>query len=64
MDIENKYKLLIDPLSPGIWLHVFKSLNEQSFENLIFAYPKFQLLKIAWKHYFVFLMHNFFFSAY
>jgi hypothetical protein len=49
INIEDKYQPLIDQLPSESWLHVFKFLNEQDIENLIFAYPKFQLLKIAWK---------------
>ena len=40
---------LIDQLPPEMWLHIFKFLHEQEVHNLIYAYPKFQLLKLIWE---------------
>ncbi|CAF4100244.1 unnamed protein product [Rotaria sp. Silwood2] len=40
---------LIDKLSIEIWLSIFKHLHEQDVQHLIFAFPKFQLLKIMWE---------------
>ncbi|CAF0906569.1 unnamed protein product [Rotaria sordida] len=41
-------KPLIDKLPSEMWLHIFKYLHEQDVQHLIFAFPQFQLLKIAW----------------
>ncbi|CAF4223160.1 unnamed protein product [Rotaria sp. Silwood2] len=41
-------KLLIDQLPPEMWLYIFKYLHQQDVQHLIFAFPQFQLLKIAW----------------
>lgn len=49
MTIEDESKPLIDEFPSEIWLNIFKFLHEQDVENLIFAYPEFQLLKIAWE---------------
>ena len=48
MDIGDEQKPLFNQLPIETWLHVFRFLDEAAVQNLIFAYPEFQLLKIAW----------------
>ncbi|UJR12472.1 hypothetical protein I4U23_016647 [Adineta vaga] len=47
---ENKdsEKSLMDRLSTELWLEISKFFDEKDFQNLIFAFPHFQLLKIVW----------------
>ncbi|CAF3252277.1 unnamed protein product [Rotaria sp. Silwood2] len=45
-DEENQ---LIDKLPIEVWLSIFKHLHEQDVQHLIFAFPKFQLLKMIWE---------------
>ena len=46
---QDEHYSLTERLPAEIWLHIFKFLSEQNIQNLIFAYPKFQLLKIIWE---------------
>jgi hypothetical protein len=46
---QDKQNSLIDQLPPEMWLNILKFLHEQDVQNLIFAYPQFQLLKIVWE---------------
>ena len=41
-------KSLVDRLPTEIWLKIWNSLHEQDVQYFIFAYPKFQTLKIVW----------------
>ncbi|CAF2796191.1 unnamed protein product [Rotaria sp. Silwood2] len=45
----NEQKKLIKQLPPEIWLSIFKYLDKQDIQHLIFAFPNFQLLKIVWE---------------
>lgn len=47
--VDEEQKVLIDQLPAEIWLHVFRCLSEQNVQNLVFAYPEFQLLQMAWE---------------
>ncbi|CAF2855001.1 unnamed protein product [Rotaria sp. Silwood2] len=46
---QDEVNSLIEQLPSEMWLHIFKFLHEQDIQNLIFAYPKFQLLKMIWQ---------------
>ncbi|CAF3352933.1 unnamed protein product [Rotaria sp. Silwood2] len=45
----DEQKPLIEQLLTEMWLSIFKYLDEQDIQNLIFAFPDFQLLKIVWE---------------
>ena len=42
-------KKFIEQLPVEIWLSIFKYLDKQDIQNLIFAFPDFHLLKIVWE---------------
>ncbi|CAF3630384.1 unnamed protein product [Rotaria sp. Silwood1] len=48
MDLDEQ-KSLIEQLPTEMWLSIFKYLDKQDIQHLIFAFPDFQLLKIVWE---------------
>ncbi|CAF1104111.1 unnamed protein product [Rotaria sp. Silwood1] len=48
MDLDEQ-KSLIEQLPTEMWLSIFKHLDKQDIQHLIFAFPDFQLLKVVWE---------------